>query len=222
MSECTGPATASLPDRYHTGKAGFVLPGAELKIAEDGEICMRGRHVFMGYYRDDLATAEAIDSEGWLHSGDIGTLDADGFLQITDRKKDLIITAGGENIAPALVEGYLKGIPVVSQAVVIGDRQRYLAVLLTLNAERIRQDAEACGSPAQDAETAARDEKFLGFLQRQIDAVNARLARVQAVKKFKVIPHEFTIEGGELTPTMKVRRKVVTEKYRVDIEKLYS
>jgi long-subunit acyl-CoA synthetase (AMP-forming) len=176
----------------------------------------------MGYYKEEFATAEAIDSEGWLHSGDIGTLDADGFLQITDRKKDLIITAGGENIAPALVEGYLKGIPVVSQAVVIGDRQRYLAVLLTLNAERIRQDAEACGSAAQDPETAARDEKFLGFLQRQIDAVNARLARVQAVKKFKVIPREFTIEGGELTPTMKVRRKVVTEKYRADIEKLYS
>ena len=222
MSECTGPATASLPDRYRTGKAGFVLPGAELKIAEDGEVCMRGRHVFMGYYKDSLATAETIDSAGWLHSGDIGTIDADGFLQITDRKKDLIITAGGENIAPALVEGYLKGIPVVSQAVVIGDRQRYLAVLLTLNAERIKQDAEACGSVASDPESASRDEKFLSFLQRQIDAVNARLARVQAVKKFKVIPHEFTVEGGELTPTMKVRRKVVTEKYRGDIEKLYS
>jgi long-subunit acyl-CoA synthetase (AMP-forming) len=222
MSECTGPATASLPDRYHTGKAGFCLPGAELKIAADGEICMRGRHVFKGYYKDPLATADTVDSEGWLHSGDIGTIDANGFLQITDRKKDLIITAGGENIAPALVEGYLKGIPVVSQAVVIGDRQRYLSVLLTLNADRIKTDAEACGSGASDPETAARDEKFLSFLQRQIDAVNSRLARVQAVKKFKVIPHEFTIEGGELTPTMKVKRKVVTEKYKNEIDKLYS
>jgi long-subunit acyl-CoA synthetase (AMP-forming) len=222
MSECTGPATASLPDRYHTGKAGFCLPGAELKVAEDGEVCMRGRHVFMGYYKDTMATADAIDGDGWLHSGDIGTIDANGFLQITDRKKDLIITAGGENIAPALVEGYLKGIPVVSQAVVIGDRQRYLSVLLTLNAERIPVDAQACGSGASDAETAARDERFLSFLGRQIDAVNARLARVQAVKKFKVIPHEFTIEGGELTPTMKVKRKVVTEKYKSEIDKLYS
>ena len=222
MSECTGPATASLPDKYHTGKAGVCLPGAELKIAEDGEICMRGRHVFMGYYRDDTASAEALDGQGWLHSGDIGHLDEQGFLQITDRKKDLIITAGGENIAPALVEGYLKGIPVVSQAVVIGDRQRYLSVLLTLNKERIPVDAEACGSPACDPETAARDEKFLQFLQRQIDAVNARLARVQAVKKFKVIPQEFTVEGGELTPTMKVKRKVVHEKYKKEIDKLYS
>ena len=222
MSECTGPATASVPDNYRTGKAGYCLPGAELKIAADGEICMRGRHVFKGYYKDPLATAEALDAEGWLHSGDIGTIDEKGFLQITDRKKDLIITAGGENVAPALVEGYLKGIPVVSQAVVIGDRQRYLSVLLTLNAERIRQDAEACGSPACDAESAARDERFLQFLQRQIDTVNSRLARVQAVKKFKVIPQDFTVEGGELTPTMKVKRKVVTEKYRKEIEQLYS
>ena len=222
MSECTGPATASLPDKYHTGKAGFVLPGAELKIAEDGEVCMRGRHVFKGYFKDAQATADTMDKDGWLHSGDIGTIDAKGFLQITDRKKDLIITAGGENIAPALVEGYLKGIPVVSQAVVIGDRQRYLSVLLTLNADRIKIDAAACGSAASDVETASKDEKFLGFLQRQIDAVNARLARVQAVKKFKVIPKDFSVEGGELTPTMKVKRKVVTEKYKSEIDQLYS
>ncbi len=222
MSECTGPATASIPSRYRTGKAGFVLPGAELKIAEDGEICMRGRHVFKGYFKDSLATGETLDKDGWLHSGDIGVIDAEGFLQITDRKKDLIITAGGENVAPALVEGYLKGIPVVSQAVVIGDRQRYLSVLLTLNQERIKQDAEACGSAASDAESASKDEKFLQFLQRKIDEVNGRLARVQAVKKFKVIPKEFTIEGGELTPTMKVKRKVVTEKYKKEIDQLYS
>lgn len=222
MSECTGPATSSIPGRYRTGKAGVCMPGAELKIAGDGEVCMRGRHVFKGYFKDPACTAETIDTDGWLHSGDIGTIDEHGFLQITDRKKDLIITAGGENIAPALVEGYLKGIPVVSQAVVIGDRQRYLSVLLTLNAERIPVDAMAIGSAATDASTAARDEKFLSFLQRQIDAVNARLARVQAVKKFRIIPHDFTVEGGELTPTMKVKRRVVTEKYRAEIERLYS
>lgn len=222
MSECTGPATASLPDNYHTGKAGYCLPGAELKIAEDGEVCMRGRHVFKGYFKDAQATADTVDRDGWLHSGDIGTIDAKGFLQITDRKKDLIITAGGENIAPALVEGYLKGIPVVSQAVVIGDRQRYLSVLLTLNEDRIKVDAAACGSAASDVESASKDEKFLGFLQRQIDAVNSRLARVQAVKKFRVIPKDFSVEGGELTPTMKVKRKVVTEKYKSEIDQLYK
>src|SRR6185295_3893450 len=141
--------------------------------------CMRGRHIYKGYAKDPAATKEAVDADGWLHSGDIGVIDAQGFLQITDRKKDLIITAGGENVAPALVEGFLKGIPVVSQAVVIGDRQRYLSVLLTLNQERIKQDAEACGSAASDAESAAKDEKFLQFLQRKIDEVNSRLARVQ-------------------------------------------
>jgi len=142
-------------------------------------------------------------------------------LQITDRKKDLIITAGGENVAPALVEGFLKGIPVVSQAVVIGDRQRYLSVLLTLNADRVKQDAKAAGSTAHDVESASKDHKFLEWLQRQIDHVNSRLARVQTVKKFKILLKDFSVEGGELTPTMKVKRKVVTEKYKKEIEDLY-
>ena len=221
MSECTGPATVSTPRSYRTGKAGQCLPGAELRIAQDGEVCMRGRHVYKGYFKDAAATKDAIDDDGWLHSGDIGVIDAEGFLQITDRKKDLIITAGGENVAPALVEGFLKGIPVVSQAVVIGDRQRYLSVLLTLNAERVVQDAKAAGSTAHDVESASRDHKFLEWLQRQIDHVNSRLARVQAVKKFKILTKEFSVEGGELTPTMKVKRKVVTEKYKHEIEELY-
>jgi long-subunit acyl-CoA synthetase (AMP-forming) len=221
MSECTGPATVSTPRSYHTGKAGRCLPGAELKIAQDGEVCMRGRHVYKGYLKDAAATKEAVDADGWLHSGDIGVIDAEGFLQITDRKKDLIITAGGENVAPALVEGFLKGIPVVSQAVVIGDRQRYLSVLLTLNADRVAVDAKQIGSDAHDVESASKDSKFLEFLQRQIDAVNSRLARVQAVKKFKILLKDFSVEGGELTPTMKVKRKVVTEKYKSEIEELY-
>lgn len=221
MSECTGPATVSTARSYRTGKAGKCLPGAELRIAQDGEVCMRGRHVCKGYLKDPAATKEAIDADGWLHSGDIGVIDAEGFLQITDRKKDLIITAGGENVAPALVEGFLKGIPAVSQAVVIGDRQRYLSVLLTLNAERAVQDAQSVGSTAKDVESAAKDSKFLEFLQKQIDNVNSRLARVQTIKKFKILTKDFSVEGGELTPTMKVKRKVVTEKYKSEIEELY-
>ena len=222
MSECTGPATVSTPSRYRTGCVGFTLPHTEIRIASDGEICMRGRHVFLGYHKDAAGTAEALDAEGWLHSGDIGRMDDDGLLEITDRKKDLIITAGGENVSPALVEGYLKAIPVVSQAVVIGDRQRYLTVLLTLNAERVPLEARLCGSGACDPESAAADAAFLAWLQQQIDRVNLRLARVQTVKRFKVLPREFTIEGGELTPSMKVKRRVVVEKYRREIEQLYS
>lgn len=222
MSECTGPATYSPPDRYRTGKCGVVLPGAEIKVAEDGEICMRGKHVFKGYLKDPEATRNALDPDGWLHSGDIGTIDSEGFVQITDRKKDLLITAGGENIAPQVIEGFLKAIPVVAQAVVIGDRRKFLAALLTLDPERVAAEAEVAGSKARSVEEAASCTIFRAHLDKQVGEVNARLARVQTIKKFTVIPREFTIDGGELTPTMKIKRKVVNEKYKVEIEAIYA
>jgi len=221
MSECTGPATYSPPDNYRTAKCGIVVPGAELKIAEDGEVCMRGSHVFKGYLKDPEATKNALDDDGWLHSGDIGTIDKDGFLQITDRKKDLLITAGGENIAPQVLEGQLKAIPVVGQAVVVGDRKKYLAALVTLDPDRLKVETEACGSPAKTIAEAATCDAFRKHLQRQIDQVNEKLARVQTIKKFVVVPTEFSIDGGELTPTMKVKRKAVNEKYRIEIESMY-
>jgi long-subunit acyl-CoA synthetase (AMP-forming) len=221
MSECTGPATYSPPERYRTGKCGICLPGAELKVAEDGEICMRGNHVFKGYLKDAEATKNALDSDGWLHSGDIGTIDAEGFLQITDRKKDLLITAGGENIAPQVLEGHLKGIPIVAQAVVIGDRRKYLAALVTLDPERLSAEAALAGSPARNVDDAAKCSLFNKHLEKQIDTINDKLARVQTIKRFAIIPQEFTIDGGELTPTMKVKRKVVNEKYKLEIESLY-
>ena len=222
MSECTGPATFSPPDNYRTGKCGIVLPGAEVKIAEDGEVCMRGPHIFKGYLKDPEATKNALDSDGWLHSGDIGTIDKDGFLQITDRKKDLLITAGGENIAPQVIEGQLKGIPVVAQAVVVGDRRKFLAALVTLDPERVQAEAEAAGSAAKSVVEASKCKVFQRHLQKQIDQVNEKLARVQTIKKFVIVPTEFTIDGGELTPTMKVKRKVVNEKYRAEIESMYA
>ncbi len=222
MSECTGPATISLPGRYKTGKAGFCLPGAELKIAADGEVCMRGKHVFNGYLKNDDATAEALDDDGWLHSGDIGEIDDKGFLQITDRKKDLIITAGGENIAPQLIEGQLKSIPVVAAAVVIGDRRKFLSALLTLDPERLATDAKTAGSPATTVAEAAGCATFRAWLQTRIDGVNSKLARVQTIKRFEILDGEFSIEGGELTPTMKVKRKVVNSKYERQIEGMYS
>jgi len=221
MSECTGPATYSPPDNYRTAKCGICLPGAELKIAEDGEVCMRGPHVFKGYLKDPEATKNALDDEGWLHSGDIGVIDKDGFLQITDRKKDLLITAGGENIAPQVLEGQLKGVPVIGQAVVIGDRRKYLTALLTLDPERVAAEAKLAGSPATTMAEAAKCATFRKHLQKQIDQVNEKLARVQTIKKFVIIPSELSIEGGELTPTMKVKRKVVNEKYKSEIESMY-
>ncbi|MFT7582493.1 MAG: long-subunit acyl-CoA synthetase (AMP-forming) [Myxococcota bacterium] len=222
MSESTGPATVSTPDKYRTGKAGYCLPGAELKIAEDGEVCMRGRHVFKGYFKNPDATAEALDAEGWLHSGDIGEIDAQGMLQITDRKKDLLITAGGENIAPQMIEGMLKSIPAISQAVVIGDRKKFLSALVTLDEERIVQDAETAGSPARTVGDAATCDIFNGWLFKQVEGINEKLARVQTVKKITILADDFTVEGGELTPTMKVKRKAVNAKYSAQIEAFYG
>ena len=222
MSECTGPATASLPERYRTGKAGYCLPGVELKIAADGEICMRGRHVFKGYYKGAAATAEMMDAEGWLKSGDIGTLDADGFLQVTDRKKNLLITSGGENIAPQVIEGELLGIPVISQAVVIGDRRKYLAALVTLDPAKLAATTVEAGSDAKDVAAAAACPRYRAWMQGRIDEVNQRLARVQTIKRFEIVAGEFTIEGGELTPTMKIKRKAVEAKYAAQIERMYA
>jgi long-subunit acyl-CoA synthetase (AMP-forming) len=222
MSECTGPATYSPPDNFKTGFCGIVIPGGEIKIAEDGEVLMRGPHVFRGYFKEPEATRAALDEDGWLHSGDIGTIDKDGFLKITDRKKDLLITAGGENIAPQVLEGLLKAIPIVGQAVVIGDRQKYLAALLTLDPEQLEKEASDIGSPARDMKSAAICPLFQAHIQKQIDDVNEKLARVQSIKKFSIIPFEFSIDGGELTPTMKVKRKVINEKYSVEISALYS
>lgn len=222
MSECTGPATYSPPEDYRTGKCGIVIPGAEMKIAEDGEICLRGAHVFKGYLKDPESTKAALDEEGWLHSGDVGTIDKNGFLQITDRKKDLLITAGGENIAPQILEGQLKAIPVVGQAVVVGDRMKYLTALVTLDPERVEAEAQVAGSPAKTTAEAATCRVFQRHLQKQIDQMNEKLARVQTIKKFVVVPTEFSIDGGELTPTMKVKRKVVNEKYKREIESMYS
>jgi len=222
MSECTGPATMSLPNKYKTGYVGRTMEGTELKIAEDGEICMRGRHVFKGYFKNEAATKETVDSEGWLHSGDIGEFDADGFLKITDRKKDLLITAGGENIAPQVLEGKLKGIPAIAQAVVVGDRQKHLAALVTLDETKLDDVLRQSGSPAKSMSEAASCAKVESWLLGQVEEINKTLARVQTIKKIKVLPVDLTIEGGELTPTMKVKRKVVNQKYAKEIAAFYD
>lgn len=221
MSECTGPATVSMPDRYRTGWVGKKMMNTELKIAEDGEICMRGRHVFKGYYKNEAATAEALDDDGWLHSGDIGKIE-NGFLKITDRKKDLIITAGGENIAPQVIEGKLKSISVVSQAVVVGDARKHLSALLTIDETKLEDALSESGSSAKTMADASDDEKVHQWLMNQVNEVNKDLARVQTIKKIKVLPADLSIEGGELTPTMKVKRKIVNKKYADEIEAFYS
>jgi long-subunit acyl-CoA synthetase (AMP-forming) len=222
MSECTGPTTFSLPDRVRTGRAGFAIPGTELRIAEDGEVLMRGEHVFLGYYKDEAATREALDAEGWLHSGDIGDLDADGFLRITDRKKELIITSGGKNVAPAPIEARLKTIPGIAQAVLVGDQRNYVAALFTLDPERVAEVARQHGSPARDIAAARDCAIFRAYLERELERLSATLARYEMVRRFVVLPGELTVDGGELTPTMKLKRRVIREKYAAEIESLYT
>lgn len=222
MSECTGPTTVSVPGKYITGKVGRKLPGTEMKIAADGEILMRGRHVFKGYYKNEAATAESLDAEGWLHSGDIGEIDDEGFLKITDRKKDLIITAGGENIAPQVLEGQLKAIPAVSQAVVVGDRQKHLSALLTIDETKFDAVLKESGSSAKTITEASEDPKVKQWFMDQVAEINKGLARVQTIKKIALLPVDLTIEGGELTPTMKVKRKIVNKKYADMITAFYA
>ncbi|HET9317033.1 MAG TPA: AMP-binding protein, partial [Vicinamibacteria bacterium] len=222
MTEVTGPGTLSTPDRFRTGRAGVAFPGTEIRTAEDGEILMRGDNVFLGYFKDEAATRETLDADGWVHSGDIGDVDADGFVKVTDRKKELLITSGGKNVAPAPVEARLKAIPGVAQAVLVGDRQSYCAALLTLDPERVASVAADAGSSARPVAEARACPAFRAYLQRQVDALNESLARFESVRRFEVLPAELTIEGGELTPTMKLKRRVIHEKHKDAIAALYS
>jgi long-subunit acyl-CoA synthetase (AMP-forming) len=222
MSECTGPTTMSIPKRYHLGRAGCAIPGTELRVSEDGEILMRGPHVFKGYYKNEEATRETLDALGWIHSGDIGEIDAEGFLRVTDRKKELLITSGGKNIAPQHLEGKLKQIAAVSQAVAVGDRRPYVVALLTLDPARVLAEARKAGSDARTPEEAALCSVFRSYVERQVEEINATLARYETVKRFALLAKELTVEAGELTPTLKLKRRVILEHHKDAIDALYA
>jgi long-chain acyl-CoA synthetase len=220
MTETSTAATISRPEAFKFGTIGKPFEGCEVKVAEDGEILVRGPNVFRGYYKNDEATKETL-VDGWLHTGDIGEIDEDGYIKITGRKKDIIITAGGKNITPANLEGEIKQSQWVSQCVVIGDRRPYLVALVTLDAEEVQKLAAEDGV-AKDPSAWPTDERLRKLIQDHVDEVNERYARVEQVKKFEILPQDFSQEGGELTPTMKVKRAVVAKKYEPQIEKLYS
>jgi len=222
MSECTGPTTMSVPKRYRLGRAGFAIPGTELRIAEDGEILMRGPHVFKGYYKNEEATRETLDAEGWIHSGDVGEIDEDGFLRVTDRKKELLITSGGKNIAPQHLEGKLKQIAAVSQAVAVGDRRSYVVALLTIDPLRVAAEAEKAKSPARTPDEAARCPVFKASVEAQVEEINKGLARYETIKKIALLPKELSVETVELTPTLKLKRRVILERHRETIQALYA
>jgi long-chain acyl-CoA synthetase len=220
MTETSTAATVARPDAFKFGKVGKAFRGCEIRIAHDGEILVRGPNVFQGYYKNEEATRETLE-DGWLHTGDIGELDEDGYLSITGRKKDIIITAGGKNITPANLETEIKQSPYVSQCVVIGDRRPYLVALITLDMEECAKLAEEKGWPAEPAQL-AQQEGMRQLIQAHLDEVNEKFARVEQVKRFEILPHDLSQETGELTPTLKVKRNVVAQKHEKEVDALYA
>jgi long-chain acyl-CoA synthetase len=221
QSEDNGPTSWNPPDAVKIGTVGTAYPDLEVKVAEDGEILVRGGNVMAGYYKDEVATKEAVDAEGWLRSGDVGEFDEHGYLKITDRKKDLIITAGGKNIAPQEIENRIKFNQLISQAVVIGDRRPFLTALVTLDEEKAPAWAKEQGIEG-DIAAIANDERTLKEIEGAINEVNRGLAKVEGVKKFRVLERDFLQEENEITPTMKVKRKQINEHYGGVIESLYD
>ncbi len=220
MTETSTAATISSPEDFKIGTIGKPFPGCEIKIAEDGEILVKGPNVFQGYYKNEEATRETI-VDGWLHTGDLGAIDEDGFIRITGRKKDIIITAGGKNITPANLENEIKQQPLVSQCVVVGDRRPYLVALVTLDPEEVAAYANEHGLP-DDPEQLASNPDIRAAIEEHLDKVNEKFARVEQVKKIAILPHDLSQENGELTPTLKVKRAVVAQKHEPEIEKLYA
>jgi long-chain acyl-CoA synthetase len=220
MTETSTASTIATPEDFKWGTVGKPFPGTELKIADDGEVLVKGPNIFQGYYKNSEATGETL-IDGWLHTGDIGEIDADGYLKITGRKKDIIITAGGKNITPANLEAEIKQHPLVSQCVVIGDRRPFLVALVTLDPEEAAKYAAEHGLPGDPAALAGNAE-VKASIDAHVERINQKFARVEQVKKVEILPQDLSQEGGELTPTMKVKRNVVADKYASEIDSLYG
>jgi long-chain acyl-CoA synthetase len=221
QTENTGLATAMPPDRMKLGTVGVARPGTEVRLSPDGEILLKGPHVFMGYYGKPEKTAETI-VDGWLHTGDVGTMDPDGFVRITDRMKDIIITAGGKNVTPSEIENQLKFSPYISDAVVIGDRRKYLSCLVMIDHETVAQFAQEKNVPFSNFASLCRAPEVQELIRGEIERVNRQLARVETVKTFRLIEQLLTPEDEELTPTMKLKRAYVNVKYKDLIDGMYE
>ncbi len=222
LTETTPILTCNRPDRFKFGTVGPALDTVTLRLATDGEILAKGPNVAQGYYRRPEATAESWDSEGWFHTGDIGEIDADGFLRITDRKKDLMKTSGGKYVAPQNIENLLKTQLHISQAVVIGDNRKYVVALVTLDLDEIERFAAAEGIVLERRDEAHRHPRVAELIEREVQDVNKHLASYESIKYFRILDRDFSQETGELTPSLKVKRKVVTERYRDVIDEMYA
>ena len=221
QTECTGVCNSTLMGKTVPGAVGPAIPGCEVAIAEDGEIVTRGDNVFSGYWRDENTTAEVL-KDGWLYTGDIGYFDEDGYIHITDRKKDIIITAGGKNVTPQNIETQLKSFPGISQAVVIGDKRKHLTCLFTLDMDGLSKLCNQLGIAVLNAVEAVQNQSIIARFQQYVDKVNADLASFETIKYFRILPNDFSVESGELTPTLKMKRQVINQKYKELIDSMYS
>lgn len=223
LTETTAAVTVNLPDAQRIGSVGRPLPGTAVRVADDGELLFRGGQVFSGYWHDDAATAEALEADGWFHTGDVGEVDDEGFVRITGRKKEILVTAGGKNVAPAVLEDRLRAHALVSQALVVGDRQPFIAALVTLDAEALPLWAKAQGKNPKKVSPAdlARDPDLLAEVQRAVDDANTAVSKAEAIRKFRVLTRDWTEEDGQLTPSLKLRRTVVMREHRDEIAALY-
>ncbi len=223
LTETTAGITLNLPGQQRIGSVGRPVPGCSVRIADDGEVLIKGGVVFKGYWHNDEATKEAFDSDGWFHSGDLGALDDDGYLSITGRKKDLIVTAAGKNVAPAVLEDRLRAHWLVSQCIVVGDRRPFVGALLTLDAEVLPLWKREHDRPESETiESLREDPTLLAELEHAVEDANAAVSRAESIRKFRVLVDEFTIESGLLTSTLKVKRQLVLDRYADDIEHLYT
>jgi long-chain acyl-CoA synthetase len=223
LTETSPVVAANFDDGIRLGTVGRPLPGTTVRIADDGEILIKGPQVFAGYWKNEAATAEALDADGWFHSGDLGALDDDGFLSITGRKKELIVTAGGKNVAPAVLEDRVRGHVLVSQCMVVGDRQPFIAALVTIDEESLPAWMAEQGKPTDATVDDLRgDEQLRAAVQEAIDYANRAVSKAEAIKSFRILPRDFTEATGELTPSLKVKRNVVIKEYADEIAAIYG
>ncbi len=222
LTETSPTLTINRPGAWRPGSVGQPVAGTTIRIAGDGEILAKGPQVFAGYWRNPTATAEVLDADGWFHTGDIGELDDDGFLEITGRKKELLVTAAGKNVAPAPLEDRLRAHPLISQAVVVGDQRPFIAALITIDEGEFTAWAQERGLADETVSNATENPELRAAIGDAIDAANTSVSRAESIREFVILPLDLTIEADELTPTLKVRRAVVHVRYHAAIESIYG
>ena len=222
LTETSAGSTLNLPGSMKIGTVGRAIPGTTVRIAEDGEILLRGAQIFTGYYRNEKATKEALDKDGWFHSGDLGSLDADGYLTITGRKKEIIVTAGGKNVAPAVLEDRLRAHPLVSQCIVVGDAKPFIGCLVTIDAEAFPAWKKTNGKPENATLADLVDDPDLrATIQGAVDEANKAVSKAEAIKSFRILPVDFTEDNGHMTPSLKLKRAVILDDFKSDVEAIY-